>query len=60
MEKKEIIYDKRLIERYLRQGRITQKDLERLLKSLPDRDGEFEEDPLSTSKGPTSSSKDRI
>ena len=36
-EPKEPLYDVRLMERHLRKGILTQKDIEKYMKSLPDR-----------------------
>jgi hypothetical protein len=58
MDNKDMLFDRRLIERNLRQGTLTNKDYEKFLKSLPDKEGEYEEDSLSSSQGPSSSSQD--
>ncbi len=47
MEKKDDLFDNRLIERNLIKGIINQKDYERFLKDRPDLEGKYEEDSLS-------------
>ncbi len=50
MDKKNLLFDIRLVERNLKKGVIDQKDYEKFLKGLPDMEGEYEEDSLFSSK----------
>jgi hypothetical protein len=46
MEKKDLTFDRRLLQRNLKTGLISKKEYERFLKELPDRQAECEEDYL--------------
>jgi hypothetical protein len=58
MEEKNHLFDKRLTERNLMKGIISQKDYERFLKDLPDLKEKYEEDSLSKTPSPATPEKD--
>jgi hypothetical protein len=41
--KEEVLFDKRIIHRQLKEGRISRKDLDSRMKNLPDMEGESED-----------------
>ena len=52
MEKKDFLFDSRLIKRNLQRGIISQKDYDRFIKELPDCEGQYEEDQSFSAKSP--------